>query len=120
MTADLSTSTSLRDIPIKYFWVDPKVKNEENDIYLKKLLEQKFNVDAFEQVDAFKLALTSIYYDKCIIRVLCAASLKEEDYLYLDNNPKINAVFLFCGAKKRADDLMAAHKKIRHAAFTIS
>lgn len=53
------------------------------------------------------------------IKVICAASLQDEDYRRLQNDSRISAMFLFCQNQERAKLLRSNFPKIILAKFDI-
>ena len=52
-------------------------------------------------------------------KVICAASLNDEDYKRLQVDPKVSAMFLFCQNQERAKLLRSNFSKIKAAKFDI-
>ncbi len=79
----------------KYFWVDPKIFNGENQKYLN-FLEKNVDIEGYSSVtDGLMKELSNIELNHKV-KVVCAASLKDEEYKILQNDSRIAAVFLFC------------------------
>lgn len=53
------------------------------------------------------------------VKTICAASLQDEEYRRLENNPRISVIYLFCQNQERAKLLMNNFPKIKAAKFDI-
>ncbi len=51
------------------------------------------------------------------VRVVCAASLPEDTYRYIQQSDKIDRAMLFCNSRVKAEMLMRSYPKIRNACF---
>jgi hypothetical protein len=65
----------------EYYWIDPKIYNGENQKYFKSL-QNHFEIECFTSIESLKNDLEDIDEDVAI-KVICAASLNDEDYKYL-------------------------------------
>ena len=100
-----------------YYWIDPKIFNSENqkyETYLKKYLE----LDTFSSVEGLNNTVSDLEPNQKF-KVICAASLDDEDYKSLQSDPRIPAMFLFCQNQERAKLLRANFPKIKAAKFDI-
>lgn len=82
--------------------------------YLRKAID----LEGFSSIEGMYNALAEEAPDKKI-RVICAASLTEEDYQRLQADPMIPNMFLFCQNQERAKLLTMNFSKIKIAKFDI-
>ena len=81
-------------------------------------LRKSIDLEGFSSIEGMYNALAEEAPDKKI-RVICAASLNEEDYQRLQGDPMIPNMFLFCQNQERAKLLMMNFSKIKIAKFDI-
>lgn len=82
-------------------------------------LRKSIDLQGFSSIEGMYNALSEQPPDKKT-RIICAASLKEEDYQNLQNNPQIPNMFLFCQNQERAKLLTMNFPKIKVAKFDIN
>lgn len=113
---DLQSFVRMDALPFRYLWIDFKVSNPENQIYLTKFREE-FTVEPHATVDSLSVRVSNWAEGKEKLRVICAGSLKDDAYELIQRSSKIDRAILFCGNKVRANNLMRDYSKIRKACF---
>lgn len=68
-------------------------------------------------MESFKEFVKSYNTSRSKLRVICAASLPEDVYGFIQNNENIERALLFCGNKIRAANLMRDYSKIAKACY---
>lgn len=116
---ELQTLVRIDALPFRYLWIDFKVNNPENQIYLAKFREE-FAVEPQATVDSLSLRVRDWAEGKEKLRVICAGSLTDDVYELIQRSSKIDRAILFCGNKVRANNLMRDYSKIRRACFGYS
>lgn len=113
---ELQTATRYDRPPPAYIWMDAKINGTENKLYISKFKE-RFEVEGQDSFEALKYQILTWNTPERKLRLICAASLKDEEYQYIQNNDKVDRVLLFCGNKIRAGNLMRDFAKIKKACF---
>lgn len=109
---------SLKDITGNvYYWVDPKFYSPDNMKYYE-FLKEFYEIKGFTSVDGMYMELDELEPGKNV-KVICCASLEEDDYMKLQNDPRIPDMFLFCMNQEKAKLLMMNFSKIKVARFKI-
>ena len=107
---------SLENISLKkknssvFFWVDPKIYNSENKKY-EKYLNKYFDIEGLSSVQSLENKIGHYEHNQ-VFKVICAASLGDEDYRKLSDNHRIKSLFLFCQNEERAKLLRNNFPKI--------
>lgn len=101
-----------------YYWVDPKIFNNENMKY-STYLRKSIDIKGFSSIEGMYNDLAEEASDRKI-KLICAASLQDEDYQKLQNDPSIPNMFLFCQNQERAKLLMINFPKIKVARFDVN
>lgn len=104
-------------LPVSYIWMDLKVNGTENKLYISKFREE-FQVDGQDVFEVFQMDVRNWDKTKAKLRVICAASLPDDVYRFIDSNDNIERAILFCGNKVRANNLMRDYAKIKKACFS--
>lgn len=100
-----------------YYWIDPKIFSSENQKY-ESFLRKHIQIEGCSSVDYLEREIEDLdIYKK--IKVICAASLKDEDYRRLDDNERIPVIFLFCQNQERAKLLMSNFSKIKAVKYDV-
>lgn len=113
---ELQTLVRMDTLPYRYLWMDLKVNNPENQIYLGKFREE-FTVEPHATVESLRARIRDWAEGKEKLRVICAGSLTDDAYELIQRSSKIDRAILFCGNKVRANNLMRDYSKIRKACF---
>lgn len=92
--------------------------NSENQKY-QNILKKSIDVKGFITVEALEGEMDYLGVNTTV-KVICAASLKDDDYHRLSYNPRITDIYLFCQNEERAKLLMTNFPKIKEARFEIS
>ena len=78
----------------------------------------EFKVAGEGKVESFKEYVKNYDNSRSKLRVICAASLPEDVYAFIQNSETIERALLFCGNKIRAGNLMRDYSKIAKACYS--
>ena len=117
--AELQGMAQSDALPAFYIWMDLRVNGTENKLYIAKFREE-FQVDGQDSFEMFQMDVRTWDKSKAKLRVICAASLPDDVYRFIDSNDNIERAILFCGNKVRANNLMRDYAKIKKACFSYS
>ncbi len=100
--------------PPFYLWVDAKMHGHENKLYIARFKEL-FEVEGLASFEELRAQVAG--WEGRRLGLICAASLKDEEFRFLQDNDKVERILLFCGNKTRAGNLMRDFPKVNRACF---
>lgn len=103
-------------LPVRYLWIDMKIKSKENQVYLHTFKDNA-NLEEFQDFEGLEKRIRQVDTSKERVRVLCSASLPDHVYEFIQTNNSIERGFLFCSSKTKAGILMGSYPKLKTACF---